>query len=625
MAKLSVEHYFLKAKSHHKNGELAEARNLYAAVLKEFPNNKEAQQGLASLGGHQQPVAQLGPPPEIIDQLMSLYKRGQLEAVTKQTQVLTIQFPKAIALWNMLGASAAQIGQLDQAVQAFKKIISLNQNLASAHYNMGNALKDQGKLEAAIEAYNNALAIKPDYEAAHNNLVITLKSQGQPSQKRLRKALKTYNKIKIAENANFYFNKGLDLQTKGKLTEAIVSYKKALSFKPHFAEAYSNMGNVLKNQGKLEAAIAACNKALTIKPDYADAYVNKGTALQEQDKFDEAIEAYNTALSIKPDYAQAYNNMGTTLQDQGKLKEAIEAYNRALTIKPDYAQAYNNISELMKVCSYKISKSHILFDINERIKKINQVSLTEISDQNFSKILSDVLGYMSEDNLQYRTPLSQIYKRNAIDLNCKRHTEIFHTKMAIPEFCFSCIKVQVEVDTIFDLIKLTALFYELDLVKNLTTKTFIELRPNISGYYKGLIYCRGLGEAANVKEILDTKLNKSFTKKIKSQIKRGCSEFSLKFPEYGDIRDNSVTTMKYPDEWRSIENQFDKDNLLKPSHQIMPSMSVFCLSDFHIIQKWIDYAKGLKDPSCVVFEKKPIIFNEIYLIAKLRKSELEKN
>ena len=53
MAKVSVEQALAKAKSHIKKGETAEAQALYATILKAFPNNKKAQQGLTALGGGQ--------------------------------------------------------------------------------------------------------------------------------------------------------------------------------------------------------------------------------------------------------------------------------------------------------------------------------------------------------------------------------------------------------------------------------------------------------------------------------------------------------------------------------------------------------------------------------------------
>ncbi|MDA9332039.1 tetratricopeptide repeat protein, partial [bacterium] len=341
MAKLSVEQALAKAKSHIKKGDLAEAQTLYATILQVFPNNKKAQKGLTALGGGRRSAAEQRPPQAVIDQLMGLYRQGQLELVVDQTQDLTVQFPKAITLWNILGASAAELGKLDQAVKAFEEIISLNPNQASAYYNLGNALKDQGKMEEAIGAYNKALVIKPDYEAALNNVVIALKTQDESDEKRIKKALETYNKAQAlkTENSNSYFSRALALQDQGKLEEAIVSYNKALTIKPDYADAYNNMGNALKDQGKLEEAIEAYNKALAIRPEYAEAYFYMGIALQERGKLEEAIAAYNKALAIRPEYAGAYNNMGIALKEQGKLEEAIAAYNKALAIKPDYEPA----------------------------------------------------------------------------------------------------------------------------------------------------------------------------------------------------------------------------------------------------------------------------------------------
>ena len=351
MGKLSIEQALSKAKSHAKKGELAEAKSLYATILKAFPNNKKAQQGLMALGGDQRSATEQGGPPQAaIDQLVGLYRQGQLELVVDQAQDLIAQFPKAIVLWNMLGASAVQIGRLDQAVQAFREIISLNPNQANAYYNLGNALKDQGKLEEAIEAYSKALAIKPDYEAALNNVVIALKTQGKSGEKRIKAVLETYNKtqtLKI-ENANSYYSKALGLLGKGKLEEAIEAYRKALAIKPDYAEAYLNMGVALQKQGQLKEAIEAYREALAIKPDYANAYYNVADALQEQDKLEEAIEAYRKAIAIKPDYADAYYNVGIVLKDQGQLEEAIEACRKAIAIKPDYADAYLNMGNALK-------------------------------------------------------------------------------------------------------------------------------------------------------------------------------------------------------------------------------------------------------------------------------------
>jgi len=150
------------------------------------------------------------------------------------------------------------------------------------------------------------------------------------------------------------------------------------------------------------------------------------------------------------------------------------------------------------------------------------------------------------------------------------------------------------------------------------------MRQEIPGFYKGYFYCRGLKQARNVKETLDADLNFTFGGQIVSQIKRGCSEYPLKFPDYGKIKNEQKVKMDFPIDWKPEEDQFDKDTLIKPKEGLIPSRPEFSLSDFYIIQKWIDYSKGLDDPSCEGFEDQPIVFPYVYDIAVDRKTKFGK-
>ena len=92
------------------------------------------------------------PPKDQLNSLISLYNQKKLQQVFNETERLTKQYTKSIVLWNLMGASAIQIGKLDEAVLAFQNTISIKPDYAEAYNNMGNALKKQGKLEEAIEA-----------------------------------------------------------------------------------------------------------------------------------------------------------------------------------------------------------------------------------------------------------------------------------------------------------------------------------------------------------------------------------------------------------------------------------------------------------------------------------------
>ena len=307
LRKLSVDQALIKAKSHFKNNEVIEAKKLYQVILQAFPKNLRAQQELTSLNKLKQYSDVQNPPQEIVNQLVKLYKKAQFSEVVKQAQAITDQYPEAFMVWNILGASAAEIGMLDDAVEAYKKALLLKPDYTKAYSNMGITLREQGKLDEAIEAYKKAVSLDPDYAEAYSNMSVILKDQG-------------------------------------KLDQAVEVCKKALSIKPDYAQAYNNMGIALREQDKLDEAITAYKKAVSLKPNYAEAISNMGNILKDQGKLDEAIEAYNKCISLKPNYAKAYSGLGIALKEQGKLDEAITEHKKALILKPDYAQAHLNLS-----------------------------------------------------------------------------------------------------------------------------------------------------------------------------------------------------------------------------------------------------------------------------------------
>lgn len=111
MVKLSVEQALAKAKLHTEKGKLAEAQELYTTILKVFPDNKKAQQGLAASGKTTQPSATQSPPPATINQLANLFNQGQLALAAQQAETLSKQYPKNLVIWSFMGGANLGIGQ----------------------------------------------------------------------------------------------------------------------------------------------------------------------------------------------------------------------------------------------------------------------------------------------------------------------------------------------------------------------------------------------------------------------------------------------------------------------------------------------------------------------------------
>ena len=334
-----------------------------------------------------------------------------------------------------------------------------------------------------------------------------------------------------------------------------------------------------------------------MKPDLVEAHYNLGSILSNLGKLQEAELSLRKVIEMKPDFVEAHCNLGSILSSLGKLQEAELSLTKAIELNPKNKSIKSKLISLLTIYKPQVISSNQLYIINEEFRNIGLIKKKNsvITDQEAIKLYKDGLKIYKKYNLDLETSLSQVYKRNEKILNCKRHKLIFNQEKIIPEFCFSCYKVQVEVDSIIELIKLYLVFNTLELENNNTRKCIIELRNNISGFYKGLIYCLGLTEALEISERLNLNLQNNIRVDLISKVKRGCSEYPLEFPEYEKINISGNQPMSYDKKWRSIEKKIDEGN--KDWGKAKKSIEGFNLNDFLIMRNWIAYAQKIEDQS----------------------------
>lgn len=268
LARLSLDHSLVKAKSYLKRKEFQEAQKLYEAILDIFPQNKRAHDGLEALKKNKQNHTRQTPTTEIVKNLINLYNQGQFRSAFDQAQAITSQYPNTFEFWNILGASASNLNMLDKAIEAYKKCLSINPDSDITYYNIAVCFQDQGNLDEAIDNYSKSLLLNPNYEVAYNNM-------------------------------------GNALRGVNNCEEALKAFQKAVSINPNYAEAFSNMGIALKDQGKLDNALIAFQKSISLKPNHVEAYNSIGNIFKEQGKLEEAIKAYKKCLNINPNYETA--------------------------------------------------------------------------------------------------------------------------------------------------------------------------------------------------------------------------------------------------------------------------------------------------------------------------------
>ena len=146
---------------------------------------------------------------------------------------------------------------------------------------------------------------------------------------------------------------------------------------------------------------------------------------------------------------------------------------------------------------------------------------------------------------------------------------------------------------IIDLIKLYLIFDNINFKNNNTKKCLIEIRPKISGHYKGLIYCSSLQEAEEIREEMKKLTNLNLNKEVKCIVKRGCTEYGIKFPKYTNLNND---ILDYKPEWENFENTIDKNYpdliIHKNNNSTIKGIS---LNDILIIRNWLAYADIIGD------------------------------
>jgi Flp pilus assembly protein TadD len=509
-------------------------------------------------------------------------------------------------------------GKFEEAEKLYRSILEVEPKHAATLNNLGIILKISKKLEEAEVSYRKAIELKPDYADAYNNLGNMMLTLGkfEEAEENFKKAIELNPKL-----AEAHSNLGTIQNEHGKLDEAETSYRKAIGLKPDFAHAHNNLGNMLNKLGRQEEAELSYRKVLKLKPDYVDVYFNLGNVLYNLGKLKEAAASFKKATELKPNYVDAHYNLGNTYHDLEKYQEAIDEYSQVLELDPknteaqenfiftlDYFLPNNKNTNPIIVANNDLKKIANNFTFESEIKNIDLANLFKKSN----KIIKDNIGELT-------LHATQIYRKNSIELGCKRHKGIFNKYNIIPKFCFSCFKIQIEPKNVLELCKLYLVFDKIKLPRDNTRKCTIEVRPNVSGTYKGLIYCSSNEEVNETLKLITPIVNKFIINKMK--IKRGCSEYVDVFPDYGVINKKDVNFMKYKDEWEEKEKIFDNTKnkvVVNNKNSLGRGISV---SDVLIINNWLNYAKKINDLTYKDISEK--IFYSDY-ISKLMSEQLDK-
>ena len=377
---MRIEKKLRLAKSKMDQGSISDAKEIFENILKKFPKNKRALDGLKFLKNIIIDNSNKNENRNRVDvgQIIKLYEQGDFQLALKKADHLLSNFPSSAVIYNVKGAIFAKLREFDSAIKNYQKAIKINPSYAEAFNNMGVALKDKGRIEEAIKSFKLALEIKPNYSFAYNNLGMSLKDIGERS-------------------------------------KSIYNLKKAIKIDPNYSEAYRNIANTLS-----EIDIT--------KPD--------------QELNDILVTLLNNRTFVRPTHISRtiinFLKLNPIIND---IFNKVTAENSSYTVQDIFSDLskVSLLTSFMKSCPIPDKDFEILF-MNLRAKFL--LALPKIEEnKNVLYFLSVLAQQCFTNEYVYYETEQETKAVNALKKRITRTFESGNNPSTIEILCFACYRV----------------------------------------------------------------------------------------------------------------------------------------------------------------------------------------
>lgn len=268
--------------------------------------------------------------------MAGIYRRKKMfdesVAVLEQALLIGNNSPEDLTTINYnLGFTYRQMGNNDEAIRCFEKVIEQNPKDVLAYNHLGAIHALQGDQTKAIEAYQRGLQFDPNHPILHFNIA------------------RSYAEI-------------------GESQKALSHYEAALRAKPGWLDAIEEYTNLLLKSNKVEQAEETVQNALKLNPDDVKMHTSMGNVYNRKSIYDNAEIEFKKALSGDDEYTPALTGLAHSLEKQGKHEEAAETINKAQRLNPDDVGIIKQTAQVLLSANFlgaayeKISR---LWEINQ--------------------------------------------------------------------------------------------------------------------------------------------------------------------------------------------------------------------------------------------------------------------
>jgi len=182
------------------------------------------------------------------------------EAIEEFKKIISID-PYNIKAYNGMGVSYDLMGDFPRAMESYQKALDLNPNLSFVENNLGFSYLLQGNHDEAVTAFKKAIALNGQDSRVHNNLGLAYAMKDQFDL--------AMAEFKIAgDEDKAYFNIAQLYYRKGLYEEAKSNYVRALTSNPSFTRAQNGLAaaEALSRISRSDTEMADKGRLVTSEP-----------------------------------------------------------------------------------------------------------------------------------------------------------------------------------------------------------------------------------------------------------------------------------------------------------------------------------------------------------------------
>jgi len=276
------------------------------------------------------------------------------------------------------------IGLYDKAIEAFQKVVDLDQDNIAGYFNLACAYESIDDLKQAEALFKKVLTMDQTHLDVHNHLGVIYYQRGE-----WEKAENEFQAaLELVEYSEVYYNLSLVYSKTGDLKAAIASIQKAIELDPDYADALNHLGNLYLEGNDLQKAAAQFKIVLEVDPSHVTAHNNLGLIYVKWGMNAEALALFEEAVRLDPNSAEANNNLGSLYIGHGKHDQALLLLKKALELRPDYVKAMINLGMLYmsmneRVNAEQLFKRAIETDANS-VEAFSHLGYMYLQDQEFN-------------------------------------------------------------------------------------------------------------------------------------------------------------------------------------------------------------------------------------------------